>query len=124
MKQKQYSKLRRHLGASIPPELVYGDQGTSTISPYIAPVLEMVFEEERDWKGVPELQKEEDSSDESESDESWESVNVKALEVRLGPPSPKEGQEGRYRGRWMREQGGRRWLVSDYEDIIQALRDL
>jgi hypothetical protein len=24
----------------------------------------------------------------------------------------------------MREEGGRRWLVSNYEDVVQALRDL
>ncbi|KIM92242.1 hypothetical protein PILCRDRAFT_810276 [Piloderma croceum F 1598] len=125
MKKKQYSKLRRHLGASIPPELVYGDNGGVAISPFVTPVLEMVFEEERDWKTVPELHKEDDSSDESESEESWEDINAEMLKMRPPPPdSAKKCHEDKSYGRWMREKGGRRWLVSDYEDVIQALRDL
>jgi len=125
MKKKQYSKLRRHLGASIPPELVYGDKGGVAVSPFVTPVLEMVFEEERDWKTVPELHKEDDSSDESESEESWESINAERLKMRPPPPdSGKKCHKDKSCGRWMREKGGRRWLVSDYEDVIQALRDL
>jgi hypothetical protein len=125
MKDKQYSKLRRHLGTSIPPELVYGDNGGVAVNPFVTPVLEMVFEEERDWKTVPELHKEDDSSDESESEESWEYINAEMLKVQPPPPdSAKKFYEDKSCGRWMREKGGRRWLVSDYEDVIQALRDL
>lgn len=104
---------------------MYGDNGGVAVNPFVTPVLEMVFEEERDWKTVPELHKEDDSSDESESEESWEYINAKMLKVQPPPPdSAKKFYEDKSCGRWMREKGGRRWLVSDYEDVIQALRDL
>jgi hypothetical protein len=125
-KQKQYSKLRRHLGASIPPELVYKDKAAGATSPWIAPVLEYVPEDGLDsiYVFAGEEHDEEEISEESESEEGGESEE---LETRWEPPpetaANKPSRDG-YCGKWMREEGGRRWLVSNYEDVVQALRDL
>ena len=125
-KRNQYSKLRRHLGASIPPELVYKDKAVDTTSPWIAPVLEYVPEDGLDsiYVIAGEEHDEEEISEESESEESGESEE---LEIRWEPPpdtAANEPSRDGYCGRWMREQGGRRWLMNDYQDVVQALRDL
>jgi hypothetical protein len=131
-KRKQYSKLRRHLGASIPPELVYGEKGGVTIDPSINPIVEHPPEGEQDYTYLtvaPGPHEENESSEESESEESEseESGNGKMSDPGWSsPPSDpiREPSKHQYYGRWMREQGGRRWLVSNYREVIQSLREL
>jgi hypothetical protein len=124
VKRKQFSKLRRHLGASLPPELVYGDEGVLATSPCKAPVLENVPEDEQDYVYLG-MDGEEDSSEESESEESGESGHGELeWESQLPLDSMNKRPGDQHCGRWMREEGGRRWLISNYEEVIQALRDL
>jgi hypothetical protein len=129
-KRKQYSKLRRHLGASIPPELVYGEKGGVTINSSINPIVEHLPEGEQDYTVAPGPHEENESSEESESEESEseESGNGKISDPGLWPSPPSEPisepSKHQYCGRWMREQGGRRWLVSNYREVIQSLREL
>ena len=93
-------------------------------------MLENVLEEERAYVYLtlpPGSHEEQDSYEECQSAESGQG---KVLEPRWEfPPTPFEActnqcSKSQYGGKWMREKDGRRWLVSNYEDVIQALREL
>jgi hypothetical protein len=96
----------------------------------MAPILDKVSEEEQNctcWTSVAPDAHDEESSEESESEESWESIkNDRTLEVQLASPPPDSANNRPYgfRGKWMREEGGRRWVIGDYQDVIEALRGL
>ena len=127
-KRKQFSKLRRTLGASLPPELVCGEVRLIAIKP---PVLETVLEEERAYVYLtlpPGSHEEQDSCEECQSAECGQG-NVLEPQWEF-PPMPFEActthqcSKSQYGGKWMREKDGRRWLVTNYDDVIRALREL
>jgi len=71
---------------------------------------------------------EEEDSEESESEESGEIGQGETLELEWDSQSPSDSankrSEQQHCGRWMREEGGRRRLITNYEDVLQALREL
>lgn len=79
--------------------------------------------------GPDEVERDEDSDD-SDSEFSEEEVELgKTLEIRWEPNQTSEvrGSESKRQGqggRWMREHNNRRWVASDYMDVLSALRRL
>jgi len=103
------SKLRRHLGNSIPPDLVPPRWG---------------LDEESDGSS---------SDEEKYSDLPISRITsecVSELTRAISPILEKTGGERyenlikRYSRRWLREKKGRRWVEEDYAVILQGLREL
>lgn len=137
VKRKQHSKLRRHLGESIPAELIYGQKEDAgvTISTRVTRHLDDVPEENgKDytfWKVAP--GPDEDSDYDSDSTESeggqYDRHLGKTLEMRweparAAPGAESDGKRQRTIGKWLKEKDNRRWVASDYQDVLSALRKL
>lgn len=102
---RNLSKLRRHLGHSVPPDFI-----------------------------TPRLDRDE-VDDSSSSDEEWCDMPkvpmtpqcLSELTEAISPILEKTADEKtirRYSRRWLREKKGRRWVEDDYSVIIQSLRAL
>jgi len=103
------SKLRRHLGNSIPPDLV-----------------------------PPRWDLDEDSASSSSDEEEYSDLPIsqitpecvseltKAISPILGKTGGRRHENiiRRYSRRWLREKKGRRWVEEDYAVILQGLREL
>jgi len=100
------SKLRRHLGNSIPPDLV-----------------------------PPRWDLDEESNGSSSDEEEYSDLPisritpecVSELTKAISPILEKTGGERiikRYSRKWLREKKGRRWVEEDYAVILQGLREL
>ncbi|KAI0247051.1 hypothetical protein BJV78DRAFT_1285827 [Lactifluus subvellereus] len=92
------SKLRRHLGRSVPPDL-------------IPPKLELELELDRDEGS--------DSSSSSSSDEEQDDDGPASTPIR---PAGLSQMDERPIKRW--EKKGRRWVAEDYRHVLQCLREL
>jgi len=103
--RRNLSKLRRHLGHSVPPDFI-----------------------------TPRLDRDE-VDDSSSSDEEWCDMPtvpmtpqcLSELTEAISPILEKTADEKairRYSRRWLREKKGRRWVEDDYSVIIQSLRAL
>jgi hypothetical protein len=102
------SKLRRHLGYSIPPNLVPPRLDRDGASG----ALDSNEEDRRDLRTVP------------------MTTVCRSKLTEVIPPILKTANEmdektmKRYSRRWLREKKGRRWVEDDYNIIIQRLRAL
>ena len=106
-KRKRIAKLRRHLGESIPPELVFrkanvGPERVETISRQLHVRIQNVKTVVRDDESAHGV------------DRSWVTD-----EAAFHPNAIR-----RFSRKWLQERGGRRWVEEDYEKILQALRAL
>ena len=134
VKRKQHSKLRRHLGESIPAELIYGQKENAVVTigtRHLDDVPEEISQDYTFWKVAPSPS--EDSDSDSDSTVSgvgqYDRHLGKTLEMRWEPSRITPGLESggkRHRtiGKWLREKDNRRWVATDYQDVLGALRRL
>ncbi|KAF7970133.1 hypothetical protein HWV62_24964 [Athelia sp. TMB] len=117
-KKRRLWKLRRQLGQSVPPEVVYGED---------AALMKRMLDAYGTRKSRTSYEWEEDSG--FGEDE----VSEDGLEIMVGDlgTTPKQGgfkhseADVAFVGGWYREQRGKRWAAeSDCRDIIEALRKL
>lgn len=119
-KRKRYTKLNRHLGESVPYELVYGPS-------HPLPHLKLdEVPEEREYHSsqdalynpMKNIGNESDSSVEDNADEAdytW---------IMSNGMTRQELSKKRYSKKWIRERGGQRWIEEDYTHVLKALRTL
>ena len=131
VKRKQHSKLRRHLGESIPAELIYGQKENAIDTRHLDDVPEEISQDYTFWKVAPSPG--EDSDSDSDSTVSgggqYDRHLGKTLEMRWEPSRTTPGLESDGKrhptiGKWLKEKDNRRWVARDYQDVLGALRKL
>lgn len=121
------AKLRRQLGESLPMEVVYPQE-------HVVRVLSKLREER---KSDDLFADSDSSSDDSDSDldldlaEDGKTKDVARMIEALGSaPRTPEGEAyqadmlRRFSRKWIREEGGKRYVEHDVQNILQALREL
>ncbi|KAF8912622.1 hypothetical protein CPB85DRAFT_579122 [Mucidula mucida] len=124
-RRKRMSKLRRHLGETVPEDLIPGSD------PLFLPVLpsellKQIAQESTDdleicfdGDGFEFLEAGQDEDEPEKVDKVEQFVWSKDQEMKYSSVPPK-----RYSKRWIVERGGQRWEDTDYSDILSRLRAL